>query len=67
MKREDMKDLPATGFLREKQVLAFIPVSRSAWWNGVKEGRYPAPVKLAPRTSAWRAEDIRALIAQLAA
>jgi prophage regulatory protein len=28
----------------------------------VKSGRYPKPVKLGPRITAWRAEDIRALI-----
>jgi prophage regulatory protein len=39
-----------------------IPVSRSAWWNGVRTGRFPKPVKLGPRTTAWRAQDILALI-----
>ncbi|HXD35423.1 MAG TPA: AlpA family phage regulatory protein, partial [Rhodanobacter sp.] len=32
------------------------------WWNGVRSGRFPKPVKLGPRTTAWRVEDIRALI-----
>lgn len=54
--------VPATGFLRLKHVLQIFPVSRTAWWNGVKDGRYPKPVKLAERTTAWRAEDIQALI-----
>ncbi len=67
MHHGNMIDLPATGFLREKQVLGFFPVSRSNWWNGVKEGRYPQPVKLGPRTTAWRVEDIRALIEELGA
>jgi prophage regulatory protein len=40
----------------------FIPIGHAAWWRGVKEGRFPAPVKLGPRVTAWRAEDIRALI-----
>lgn len=40
-----------------------IPVSRSSWWAGVKSGRYPKPIKLGPRTTAWRIEDIDALIA----
>ena len=44
-------------------VLAHIPVSRSGWWQGVKTGRYPAPVKLSTRCVAWRSADIRALIA----
>ena len=55
--------LPAEGFARLPQVLAAIPVSRSTWWNGVKSGRYPSPLKLGPRTTVWRVEDIRNLIA----
>ena len=44
-------------------VLAHVPVSRSHWWAGVADGRYPAPVKLSKRCVAWRSADIRALIA----
>lgn len=44
-----------------------IPVSRSTWWAGVKNGRFPRPVKLSERCTAWRVEDIRALIERLAA
>jgi prophage regulatory protein len=57
--------LPTTGFARLPVVLAHVPVSRSAWWAGIREGRFPAPVKLGPRTTAWRAEDILALIDRL--
>ena len=57
--------IPAAGFLRLPQVLAFIPVGKSSWWRGVKAGRYPKPVKIAPRTTAWRAEDIAALMESL--
>lgn len=57
--------IPETGFLRLDQVLALIPVGKSSWWRGCKNGRYPKPVKLAPRTTAWRAEDIAALVASL--
>ena len=59
-------DYPTTGFVRLNLVLAPrgpIPVSKSTWWAGVKSGRYPKPVKLGPRITAWRVEDIRALIA----
>jgi len=38
-----------------------IPVSKSTWWQGVKDGRFPKPEKLGPRVTVWRAEDIRAL------
>jgi predicted DNA-binding transcriptional regulator AlpA len=57
--------LSSTGFLRLSQVLELIPVSRSAWWAGCKNGRYPKPVKLGPRTTAWRAADIAALLEKL--
>ena len=57
--------LPASGFVRLPGILAPngpIPVSKSTWWAGIKDGRYPKPVKLGPRITAWRVEDIRALI-----
>lgn len=54
--------LPQTGFIRLPRILAVIPVSRSMWWAGVKSGRFPKSVKLGPRTTAWRVEDIRTLI-----
>jgi len=57
-----MNDFPVVGLLRLPQVLELIPVSKSTWWLGVKENRFPQPVKLGPRTTAWRVEDIRALI-----
>jgi predicted DNA-binding transcriptional regulator AlpA len=60
-------ELPTIGFLRLGSVLAPlgpIPVSKSTWWAGVKSGRFPKPVKLGPRITAWRVEDIRALIEQ---
>lgn len=54
--------LPETGFLRLPEVLKLYPVSRSTWWAGVRGGRFPQPVKIGERCTAWRAEDIRALI-----
>ena len=57
--------LPETGFIRIKNIIAPdgpIPVSRSTWWAGVKSKRYPQPVKLGPKITAWRVEDIRDLI-----
>lgn len=62
-----MQNIPNNALLRLPQVLALIPVSRSAWWAGCKSGRYPKPVKLGPRTTAWRAADIAALLEKLTA
>ena len=58
-------NIPSTGFLRLPQILAIFPISKSAWWEGCKTGRFPKPIKLAPRTTVWRAEDIAALVARL--
>lgn len=72
-----MYQLPETGYLRLPQIIgnpnadppipAVIPVSKSSWWAGVKSGRYPQPVRLGPRTTAWSVESIRALIAAVSA
>jgi prophage regulatory protein len=68
-----MNQLPTEGFLRLNQIIgnkgapAIIPVSRSTWWAGVREGRFPKPVKLGKRTTAWRVSDIRAFIEREAA
>ena len=51
--------------IRRCQFLKLIPVGKSAWYAGIKEGRFPAPVKLNKRASAYRVEDIRALIERL--
>jgi len=67
-----MSQLPETGYLRLAQIVGnpkanppippIIPVSKSTWWAGIKIGRYPAPVKLGPRITVWRVDDIKALI-----
>lgn len=54
--------LPDEGFVRLSQILQVLPIGKTSWWEGVKKGRYPAPLKLGPRTTVWRVEDIRALI-----
>lgn len=63
---------PSTGFLRLSQIIGnakadppispLIPIGKSSWWQGVRDGRYPPSIKLGPRTTVWRVEDIRALI-----
>ncbi|ODU04046.1 AlpA family phage regulatory protein [Thiobacillus sp. 65-1402] len=66
-----MNQLPETGFLRLSQIIGnpakgippLIPVKKSTWWAGVKTGRFPQPVKLGPRVTAWRVEDLRTFIA----
>lgn len=64
--------LPETGFVRLSNIIgdtkanppipAIIPVSKSHWWEGVKSGRYPQPIKISARITVWRVGDIRAFI-----
>lgn len=74
-----MNGLPPAGYVRLAQIVgkpatnddpgipAIYPVSKSTWWAGVRSGRFPQPVKLGERITAWRVEDIRALIERGAA
>ena len=71
-----MNQLPETGFVRLPQIIGdpkaspplppIIPVRKSCWWDGVKSGRFPKPVKIGSgRGTFWKVEDIRALIASV--
>jgi predicted DNA-binding transcriptional regulator AlpA len=61
---------PNAGFVRLSQIIGnskskppippLIPIGRSTWWQWVKIGKAPAPIKLGPRTTAWRADQILA-------
>ena len=73
MKYNTSNSLPETGYVRLSKIIgnpkatppvpALIPVSKSTWFNGVREGRYPKPSKkFGPRIAAYRVEDIRKLI-----
>lgn len=67
-----MHHLPETGYLRLWQIIGaptanppippLLPICKSTWWEGVRTGRFPKPVKLGPRTTAWRVEDVRRLL-----
>lgn len=47
-----------TGFMRLPEVLSLIPVCKSFIWDAVKKGSFPEPIKLSPRVTVWKAEDI---------
>jgi prophage regulatory protein len=53
------------GFIRKPRILQLIPIGESSWDRGVAEGRFPPPVRIATRTTAWRVRDIRQLLAKL--
>lgn len=72
-----MAALSNSGFLRIWQIVGdskatppiapLIPVGKSTWWQGVKLGKFPKPVKLGERTTAWRVSDIQKLIESMGA
>lgn len=58
---KQLGSLPATGYIRQSQLIPVIfPFSSATLWRKVKAGTFPKPVKLGPRITAWRVEDIRA-------
>jgi prophage regulatory protein len=67
--------IPTEGFLRvwqitgccKRNVAPILPISRSAFWAGVAEGKYPAGILLGTRTRVWSVASIRKLLTDLAA
>jgi prophage regulatory protein len=63
----------ALGYLRIWQIVGdrkrgiepLLPIGRSTFLAGVKSGKYPKPVKLGERTTAWRKADILVLLENL--
>nr|WP_313974437.1 AlpA family phage regulatory protein [uncultured Psychrobacter sp.] len=48
-----MQHLPITGMGRAKDILPFLPFSKTTLFEWSKDGRFPAPVKLSPTMTAW--------------
>ena len=53
------------GFLRLNQVLELIPVGRTRWYEGVKNGEFPQPVALGARLKLYRWSDINELMERI--
>ena len=62
-RRDDAKlPLADSGFLRINQIVGpggLVPVGKSTIWAWIKLGKFPAPIKLGPRTTVWKVSDIR--------
>jgi prophage regulatory protein len=67
--------LQNSAFLRLNQIIgnkkagipAIIPLSRTKFLTEVKNGNYPAPIRLGIRSIAWKTSDIVELIEKLSA
>lgn len=68
-----MSTAPPTRYLRLRHIIgneklgipALLPISRSSWFAGVRDGRYPPPIKIGLRTAVWRADDIEHMLESL--
>ena len=52
--------LPTKGMGRAKDILPFLPFSKTTLFEWSKNGRFPAPVKLSPTMTAWNYADVHA-------
>ncbi len=68
--------MPDSAFVRQSQLIrhrdssdgiAPIPFSAPTLWRKVKDGTFPAPLKLSERVTAWKVSDIRRWLAAQAA
>jgi len=50
--------LPITGMGRAKDILPFLPFSKTTLFEWSRDGRFPAPVKLSPTMTAWSYADV---------
>ena len=65
----NLNPLPEAGFLRMSQLIGdldadppippIVPAGKSSIWSWVKQGIFPAPVKIGPRVTAWDVRSIR--------
>jgi predicted DNA-binding transcriptional regulator AlpA len=69
--RNRFDQTPDSAYLRERQFVGdtrdpncpkLLPVSRATLWRMVREGRFPAPYKLGPNTTAWRCGEVRSYL-----
>lgn len=62
METKNLHELPSEGFVRLPVVLRVLDIGKTTWWCGVREGKFPKPIKIGTRTARWNVKDIRALI-----
>jgi predicted DNA-binding transcriptional regulator AlpA len=58
---EGFECLPDSAFIRQKQLynLRIVPFSPATLWRKVKDGSFPAPIRISSQIIAWRLGDIR--------
>lgn len=54
---EPKKDMQGDNLLSLKDVLEIVPISKSTWWAGTSDGRFPKPIKIG-RRSLWLESEV---------
>ena len=52
------RQLPTTGMGRAKDILPFLPFSKTTLFEWSKDGRFPAGKKLSPTMTAWSYAEV---------
>lgn len=51
--------MPQAGYIRQAGLLQVLPISPATLWRWVASSKFPKPVKLGSRITAWRLDDVR--------
>jgi prophage regulatory protein len=54
------KKAPSNGYLRIAQIIELIPISKPTVWRWVRDGKFPAPIKLSHGVTVWKNQDVQA-------
>lgn len=65
----NLEDLPDNALLRPKDLIAnrIVPFTQSTLWRKIREGNFPAPIRVSDAISAFRVGSIREWLADPAA
>ncbi len=58
MTNNDHTKTDSNRLIRIDEVLTHLPISKSTWWEGVRTGKFPKPIKLGERITCWRLEEV---------
>ncbi len=51
-------------YIRTKDIVAMLSISKSTWWLWVKQGKVPKGIKLGSRVTVWNKNEILKLVSQ---
>lgn len=62
----NLDTLPASAMLSASDLAGLLGVSLNTVWRWAKAGRLPAPVRIGPNVTRWKAGEVRATLDTLA-